>query len=159
MEVVAETKSSDVEAKGVAEIVKEACVPEASSPPAPPVEATPGPVKDTDGDVLNGASVSEPTPTTEAATEPTKDVTVAIVEGTTNGTSATTVPDPHGHPPALEGDGSMSVDTASTKQSSSSEGEGFASDATWEERTWKELVRLREDMFWARIGGIRALQG
>ncbi|KDR80254.1 hypothetical protein GALMADRAFT_242589 [Galerina marginata CBS 339.88] len=32
---------------------------------------------------------------------------------------------------------------------------GFVSDATWEERTWKELVRLREDMFWARVGGFR----
>lgn len=28
-------------------------------------------------------------------------------------------------------------------------------DSSWEERTWKELVRLREDMFWARIGGLR----
>ncbi|KAF9567115.1 hypothetical protein CPC08DRAFT_746974 [Agrocybe pediades] len=31
----------------------------------------------------------------------------------------------------------------------------FVGDSTWEERTWKEVVRLREDMFWARIGGIR----
>ena len=25
---------------------------------------------------------------------------------------------------------------------------------SWEERTWKELVKLREDMFWARVGVI-----
>ena len=31
----------------------------------------------------------------------------------------------------------------------------YVSDATWEERTWKEIVRLREDMFWARVGGLR----
>ncbi|KAL5480990.1 hypothetical protein ACEPAI_9931 [Sanghuangporus weigelae] len=31
----------------------------------------------------------------------------------------------------------------------------YVGDATWEERTWKEIVRLREDMFWARIGAIR----
>ena len=31
----------------------------------------------------------------------------------------------------------------------------FFGDATWEERTWKELTRLREDMFWARVGGVR----
>ncbi|KAI0074465.1 hypothetical protein K474DRAFT_1665379 [Panus rudis PR-1116 ss-1] len=31
----------------------------------------------------------------------------------------------------------------------------YVSDATWEERTYKELVKLREDMFWARLGGIR----
>lgn len=27
--------------------------------------------------------------------------------------------------------------------------------ATWEERTWRELMKLREDMFWARVGGVR----
>ncbi|KAF8155776.1 hypothetical protein B0H34DRAFT_798897 [Crassisporium funariophilum] len=32
---------------------------------------------------------------------------------------------------------------------------GYVGDATWEERTWKELVRLREDMFWARVGGFK----
>lgn len=33
--------------------------------------------------------------------------------------------------------------------------EAFVGDTTWEERTWKELVRLREEMFWARIGALR----
>ncbi|KAF8182092.1 proline-rich protein [Pholiota molesta] len=32
---------------------------------------------------------------------------------------------------------------------------GYVGDGTWEEKTWKELVRLREDMFWARVGGFR----
>ncbi|KAI0251234.1 hypothetical protein BJV78DRAFT_1282729 [Lactifluus subvellereus] len=32
------------------------------------------------------------------------------------------------------------------------DGVAYVSDGTWEERTWKELVRLREDMFWARVG-------
>ena len=31
----------------------------------------------------------------------------------------------------------------------------YVGDDSWEEKTWKELVRLREDMFWARLGGIR----
>ena len=31
----------------------------------------------------------------------------------------------------------------------------YVGDSSWEEKTWKELVRLREDMFWARVGGIR----
>ncbi|TFY58639.1 hypothetical protein EVJ58_g6289 [Rhodofomes roseus] len=31
----------------------------------------------------------------------------------------------------------------------------YVGDASWEERTWKELTRLREDMFWARVGGVR----
>lgn len=33
--------------------------------------------------------------------------------------------------------------------------EVYVGDATWEERTWKEVVRLKEDMFWARVGGWR----
>jgi len=32
------------------------------------------------------------------------------------------------------------------------DGTPYVGDGTWEERTWKELTRLREDMFWARIG-------
>jgi len=31
----------------------------------------------------------------------------------------------------------------------------YVGNASWEERTWKELVKLREEMFWARIGGVR----
>ena len=27
--------------------------------------------------------------------------------------------------------------------------------SSWEEKAWRELMRLREDMFWARVGGIR----
>ena len=30
----------------------------------------------------------------------------------------------------------------------------YVGDATWEERTYKELVRLREEMYWARIGAV-----
>lgn len=32
------------------------------------------------------------------------------------------------------------------------DGTPYVGDGTWEERTWKELTRLREDMFWARVG-------
>ena len=35
------------------------------------------------------------------------------------------------------------------------DGTPYVGDATWEERTWKELTRLREDMFWARLGSAR----
>jgi hypothetical protein len=35
------------------------------------------------------------------------------------------------------------------------DGEVYIGDTTWEERTWKEVVKLREDMFWARVGGLR----
>ena len=32
------------------------------------------------------------------------------------------------------------------------DGTPYVGDAPWEERTWKELTRLREDMCWARLG-------
>ncbi|KAF9467782.1 hypothetical protein BDZ94DRAFT_1304979 [Collybia nuda] len=31
----------------------------------------------------------------------------------------------------------------------------YIGDTTWEEKTWKELIRLREEMFWARVGAMR----
>ncbi|GLB42068.1 putative GDP/GTP exchange factor Sec2p [Lyophyllum shimeji] len=33
--------------------------------------------------------------------------------------------------------------------------EAYVGDATWEERTWNQIVRLKEEMFWARIGALR----
>ncbi|KAH9956264.1 hypothetical protein BC827DRAFT_1271040 [Russula dissimulans] len=35
------------------------------------------------------------------------------------------------------------------------DGTPWVGDGTWEERTWKELGRLREDMFWARLGSVQ----
>lgn len=32
------------------------------------------------------------------------------------------------------------------------DGTPYVGDGTWEERTWKEITRLREDAFWARVG-------
>ena len=37
-----------------------------------------------------------------------------------------------------------------------SDDEIYVGEATWEERTWKELVKFKEDMFWARVGGVRS---
>lgn len=46
-------------------------------------------------------------------------------------------------------------DPSESDSASEMDGGVYVGDATWEDRTWKELVRLREEMFWARIGGIR----
>jgi len=48
------------------------------------------------------------------------------------------------------------VPNAQSTSSPATIGGEEASSETWEEKQWKELVRLREDMFWARIGGSRA---
>ena len=137
-------------------------IPEADARKASEVAPTETKSREAEGDggadVVQEATIplvtSLPAPTAPGTA---KDVTVGD-EGVVNGTSATVVSDPL-QPPASEDDSCTSVHTVSTKQSSNTEGEGFAGDVTWEDRTWKVLVTLKEDMFWARIGGIRALQG
>lgn len=50
------------------------------------------------------------------------------------------------------------VSTSSVYTTNTGTGNGekyFVGRATWEERSWMELVRIREDMFWARIGGVK----
>ncbi|KAH7912379.1 proline-rich protein [Hygrophoropsis aurantiaca] len=58
--------------------------------------------------------------------------------------------------PSVDTNPRASTSVSSNRSTSSErEADGFASDATWEERTWKEVVRLKEEMFWARVGGVR----
>ncbi|KAG5638290.1 hypothetical protein H0H81_000815 [Sphagnurus paluster] len=63
--------------------------------------------------------------------------------------------------PRVSSDEEGTSDTSDFKSSESHEKKVdddkglYIGDATWEERTWKEVVRLREEMFWARIGGSR----
>ncbi|KAG2033710.1 hypothetical protein BDR03DRAFT_1014103 [Suillus americanus] len=49
------------------------------------------------------------------------------------------------HPPKL----------AKPGRSSTTDEEGYAGDAAWEDPTWKGIVHLKEDMFWACVGGVR----
>lgn len=51
--------------------------------------------------------------------------------------------------------GESTPETASDVAASDDEPGVYVGNSTWEERTWKELVKLREEMFWARLGGIR----
>ena len=97
---------------------------------------------------------------TEVVPGPAHDVmTEDAVRDSSANANGNAVSDPFPPPaPASEGEARTSMDTTGTKLSSNSEGEGFASDTTWEDRTWKTLLALKEDMFWARIGGVRALQ-
>jgi hypothetical protein len=46
----------------------------------------------------------------------------------------------------------QALDTEETEETDKGQ---YVGDGSWEEKTWKELVRLREDMFWARVGGFR----
>ncbi|KIJ38920.1 hypothetical protein M422DRAFT_32983 [Sphaerobolus stellatus SS14] len=50
---------------------------------------------------------------------------------------------------------SLSVKSAETTFSNDENPGQYVGDATWEERTWRNLTRLREDMFYARIGCVR----
>ena len=47
------------------------------------------------------------------------------------------------------------VDSEAALETEETDKGQYVGDGSWEEKTWKELVRLREDMFWARVGGFR----
>jgi len=49
----------------------------------------------------------------------------------------------------------QTLENGDVKEAEETDGRQYVGDGTWEEKTWKELVRLREDMFWARVGGFR----
>ena len=51
------------------------------------------------------------------------------------------------------------VDTACAQRSSTIKGEAFTNDTTWEERTWKVLVRSEADVSCARIWGYVRFKG
>jgi hypothetical protein len=116
------------------------------------------------------APESDPTPK-----GPSQDEAVATVPTHINGdveettTSSEPVPDVSPPPPigtdsedktkaqvTETGEKDDVVERASLESKNAGEdGEVYIGDATWEERTWKEVVKLREDMFWARVGGLR----
>ncbi|KAK1229421.1 hypothetical protein PQX77_007518 [Marasmius sp. AFHP31] len=52
--------------------------------------------------------------------------------------------------PSKDDENDKDIDTQKEKEKDTTM---YIGDATWEERTWKEIVRLKEVMFWARIGG------
>ncbi|KAB5592201.1 GDP/GTP exchange factor Sec2p [Ceratobasidium theobromae] len=100
-------------------------------------------------DLLPEANVSadskenlDVTPSTTLAT---------IAASTTNGviqvSPNSTLPQELSTEKASEGDD----DTLSGRKEAEDDGQ-FVGDQSWEERAYKEIVKLKEDMFWARIG-------
>ena len=81
--------------------------------------------------------------------------------GPASSTSSTPAPDPEKAMVPVNGaaaDSSGKFDVNGKHQDGNIDAgseEVYIGDATWEERTWKELVKLREDLFWARIGCLR----
>ncbi|PPQ70312.1 hypothetical protein CVT24_013007 [Panaeolus cyanescens] len=89
----------------------------------------------------------------EAPTTEESEKDKASPEPVSNGVAVEVVsPSPEG---AAERAETKDVKAAVQDEKSAKEEAGYLSDATWEERTWKELVRLREDMFFARVGVVR----
>lgn len=134
------------------------------STPAPPALTLSGdgPSDDT---VFSGTIPVEvaAAPSEQSASNPPEPATMPP-ESAMGGQAATTSSEPDPIPAShVENAGRPStevetpMDTSSSKQASSSDGESFVGDATWEERTWKEIVRLREEMFWTRVGCMREL--
>jgi hypothetical protein len=78
-----------------------------------------------------------PSPTHEKPSEAPSSPTSTILGNHTNGTV---------------GDSTVAVPSQTGE---GADNEVYVGDTTWEERTWKELVKLKEHMFWARIGALR----
>ncbi|KAI6044009.1 hypothetical protein EDC04DRAFT_3138224 [Pisolithus marmoratus] len=115
-----------------------------------------------DGDTPAGPSTGSTSSSSEKrASVPSEPIDVppeALIATTAASTDHSSVTENSTSVHVTENNGGSSVDTEKhTKHCPSIDTEGFASDGTWEERTWKEVVRLREEMFWARVGCVREL--
>jgi hypothetical protein len=118
--------------------------------PGPPTPET----STSDPIVTEKPTEGAPEPATspkDAEATPTSDVKSEVFSASIY--STTTAQDKESEPSLLNGKtcNEINGDVVKNKEV----GEVYIGDATWEERTWKDLVRLREDMFWARIGGLR----
>ena len=56
--------------------------------------------------------------------------------------------------PIAEADEKKVAGEEEAKEAIKEEDGQYVGDTTWEERTYKELIRLREEMFWARVGAV-----
>ncbi|KAH7344742.1 hypothetical protein B0J17DRAFT_636675 [Rhizoctonia solani] len=138
-------------------------VPPLPAPPLPARARPPHPVEHTEGtkdSEVKGPEESKPIgtiPVSESQVDESVSEKSAYTDGapsvkeappvTTLVTSATTDSVSHvaSIPNTTEGDGTDS------KRSTEADGQ-FVGDHSWEERAYKQIVKLREDMFWARIG-------
>ncbi|KAI0370497.1 hypothetical protein BV20DRAFT_1121206 [Pilatotrama ljubarskyi] len=121
-------------------------------------ESTPAPVAEEPESVSETVGPSTPVEATapSADVEPEQDKAAPVptaeekldsepqVNGTGDAPAVESQPEPE---PAAKGEGGG-------EESEKDDQGQCVGDATWEERTYKELVRLREEMFWARIGAI-----
>ncbi|KAH9852204.1 hypothetical protein C2E23DRAFT_903704 [Lenzites betulinus] len=59
----------------------------------------------------------------------------------------------HPSPEKYEEDVKVEPEVPEVSEEKADDGQ-YVGEATWEERTYRELVRLREEMFWARVGAV-----
>jgi hypothetical protein len=107
--------------------------------------------KDADNTVVTKREPSISPSKRDSELAPTSDVKSEVLSVSVY--SQNTAQDKESEPSLLNGQAGQEIngDVAKNKEG----GEVYIGSVTWEERTWKELVKLREDMFWARIGGLR----
>ncbi|TRM63703.1 hypothetical protein BD626DRAFT_495124 [Schizophyllum amplum] len=122
---------------------------EVAPPEGIPVEAS---VDNTDPEPSPQSIILSPKPTPAASLAPT-----VSLDSETSEQDDATIKEVSGIDGVVNGINGVSSDAAEDDSASASEEDAaksgiYVGEATWEERTWKELVRLREDMFWARIG-------
>jgi Rab guanine nucleotide exchange factor SEC2 len=116
--------------------------------PLPPLPPVPG-----SDDAAAAPVVVDPTTATQAPPQPETVAPTSLGESRNQDHDDGAKANGNGHHVSGDGDKTATSQQQQPQQRVSSQ--QFVTDETWEERTWKELVRLREEMFWARIGGLR----
>ncbi|EMD35566.1 hypothetical protein CERSUDRAFT_75131 [Gelatoporia subvermispora B] len=177
-----QTEHVDVAQSTASEPVQESTAePPVGSSDEPPVDATPvvhpAPLEESEGEREEAATpdAEHPQETSEEPSEPAGEETQPEGLEATSEDTRTSSPvvssldgvrtpsdDEYEHAEVLSDSSNVHVVVSASEdehEGSGNESEDddgtYVGDATWEERTWKELVRLREEMFWARIGGVR----
>ncbi|KAI0758565.1 hypothetical protein BD413DRAFT_618064 [Trametes elegans] len=76
------------------------------------------------------------------------------VDGNTDANSALAKPVPEPESRSSGESVPTTDDSAAAVEKDDDQSEAYVGEGTWEERTYRELVRLREEMFWARVGAV-----
>ncbi|KAI0754433.1 hypothetical protein C8Q80DRAFT_1226504 [Daedaleopsis nitida] len=124
--------------------------------------STPHPEPNSDAEVPEVPPAAEEYPHPESQPESTLPTAEPHVNGDAKAAELDSAPDA----PATDavavvngeiakGDAVTASESVETAEAAEEQDSGqYVGDATWEERTYKELMRLREEMFWARIGAV-----
>ncbi|KDQ09054.1 hypothetical protein BOTBODRAFT_47874 [Botryobasidium botryosum FD-172 SS1] len=135
------------------------------------VQAGAAPIATTTEAITSGAGVPDPVVASAAKRNSIDTLRAIPASSSEMATAATSPPTPPRSMPPLTTASPASLNDAGGGPGSAKESPSFDAlaapvhidpaaptllgEVSWEEKAWRELIRLREDMFWARVGGLR----